>query len=59
MEPALGRRLSRLALTIEIALALLMVVALWGDPAWALGYYAFVAVTGTALIAYLVGSARV
>jgi hypothetical protein len=59
MEPALGRRLFRLAVTLEIGIALLVAVALLADPVWARQYSAFVAVTAVALVAYLVGRPRV
>jgi hypothetical protein len=51
MEPAHGRRLSRLALTLWIAVPALLAVALWADPAPAGTYSAFVAVTAAALVA--------
>jgi hypothetical protein len=56
---ALGRRLACLAPTLWTALAALAAVAIWGDPAWARSYYAFVAVTGAVLLAALVGRQRV
>jgi hypothetical protein len=59
MEPALGRRLFRLAVTLEIGIALLVAVALLADPVWARQYSAFVAVMAVALVAYLVGRPRV
>jgi hypothetical protein len=59
MEPALGRRLFRLALTVEVGLVTLVVVAAWADPAVVPEFVAFVAVTWTALVAYLVGRPRV
>ena len=49
MEPAHGRRLSRLALTLWIAVPALVAVMLWGEPAAARTYSAFVAVTAAAL----------
>ena len=52
MEPALGRRLYRLALTLSAAIPALAAVAVWGDPAWSRPYYAFVAVTAAALVAH-------
>jgi hypothetical protein len=59
MEPALGRRLFRLALTVEVGLVTLVVVAAWADPAVVRDFFAFVAVTWIALLAYLVGRPRV
>jgi len=59
MEPALGRRRFRLAVTLEAGVVLVVVVALWADPAWAGAYAAFVAVTGVALAAYLAGQSKV
>jgi hypothetical protein len=60
MEPALGRRLFRLVVTLEIGIALLVSVALLADPVWARQYSAFVAVTAAvALVAHLVGRPRV
>jgi hypothetical protein len=53
MEPALGRRLFRLAMTVEVGLVTLAVVAVWGDPAVVLDFFAFVAITWVALLAYL------
>lgn len=53
MHPS-GRRFARLAPTFWTALAALAAVAIWGDPAWALAYYVFVAVTGAALVAVAV-----
>ncbi len=50
MEPAHGRRLSRLALTLWIAVPALVAVTLWADPATARTYSAFVAVTVAALV---------
>lgn len=55
MEPALGRRLFRLAVTLEVGLVALVVVAAWGDPAAVPEFFAFVGVTWVALVAYLVG----
>jgi hypothetical protein len=49
MEPALGRRLSRLAVTLWVAVPALIAVALWADPDWARVFYAFVALTAGAL----------
>ena len=51
MEPAHGRRLSRLALTLWIAVPALVAVMVWGDPAAARAYFAFVAVSAAALLA--------
>jgi hypothetical protein len=59
MEPALGRRSFRLAVTLEAGLVLLVVVALWADPAWVGTYTAFVAVTAVALAAYMTGRPKV
>jgi hypothetical protein len=56
---ALGRRFARLAPTFWTALAALAAVAIWGDPAWARAYYAFVAVTGAVVLAAVVGRQRV
>ncbi|MGH3021564.1 MAG: hypothetical protein ACRDNR_15610 [Gaiellaceae bacterium] len=50
----LGRRLARPAPAIWTALAALAAVAIWGDPAWARAYYAFVAVTAAVLVAVAV-----
>jgi hypothetical protein len=50
MEPAHGRRLSRLALTLWIAVPALVAVMVWGDPAAAQAYSAFVAVSAAALV---------
>ena len=46
MEPAHGRRLSRLAVTLWVAVPALLAVALWADPDWARVFYAFVAAHG-------------
>ena len=51
MEPAHGRRLSRLALTLWVAPPALVAVALGADTAWAAHFSAFVAVTVVALMA--------
>ena len=51
MEPAHGRRLSRLALTLWVAPPALVAVALGADTAWAAPFSAFVAVTVVALLA--------
>ena len=51
MEPAHGRRLSRLALTLWIAVPALVAVMVWGDPAAARAYSAFVAVSAAAILA--------
>ncbi len=50
MEPALGRRLSRLALSLWFAPPALVLVAVWGELAWGPTYYAFVAVTVVVLL---------
>jgi len=50
MEPAHGRRLSRLALTLWIAVPALVAVALWAGPAAVRTYSAFVALTAAALV---------
>lgn len=50
MEPALGRRFSRLTLTLWIAVATLAAVILWADAAAARTYSVFVAVTVAALV---------
>jgi hypothetical protein len=59
MEPALGRRLFQLAVTLEVGLVTLLVVAAWADPAVVPEFFAFVAVTWVALLGYLVGRPRV
>lgn len=56
---ALGRRFAYLAPTFWTALAALAAVAIWGDPAWARAYYAFVVVTGAVLLAAVVTRPRV
>jgi hypothetical protein len=58
MEPALGRRLFRLAVTVEVGLVTLVVVVAWGDPAVVPEFFAFVAVTAVALVAFLAGRSR-
>ena len=50
MEPAHGRRLSRLAITLWIAVPALVAVLAWGETAVG-AYSAFVAVTAGALVA--------
>jgi len=49
MEPAHGRRLSRLAVTLWIAVPALVAVIVWGDTAVG-AYSAFVAVSAAALV---------
>ena len=56
---ALGRRFVYLAPTFWTALVALAAVAVWGDPAWAGAYYAFVVVTGALLVAAVVTRPRV
>lgn len=56
MEPAPGRRLSRLALTLWVAPPALAAVGLWGDPRAARPYALFVAATAAVLV--LVALAR-
>ena len=51
MEPAHGRRLSRLALTLWVAPPALLAVAVGENAAWADSFSAFVAVTVDALLA--------
>jgi hypothetical protein len=51
MEPAHGRRLSRLAITLWVAPPALVAVALGADAAWAVSFPAFVVVTVVALLA--------
>jgi hypothetical protein len=58
MEPALGRRLFRLAVTVEVGLVTLGAVMVWGDPAVVRDFFPFVAVTWVALLAYLAGRQR-
>lgn len=50
MEPAHGRRFSRLALTLWIAVPALVAVMVWGEPPAAQAYSAFVAVSAGALV---------
>lgn len=50
MEPAHGRRLSRLALTLWIAVPALVAVMVWGDRAGARAYAAFVALSAASLV---------
>ena len=50
MEPAHGRRLSRLALTLWIAVPALVAVMVWGESAVG-AYAAFVVVSAGALVA--------
>jgi hypothetical protein len=50
MEPAHGRRLSRLAITLWIAVPALVAVTVWGEAAVG-AYSAFVAVSAGALVA--------
>ena len=50
MEPAHGRRLSRLALTLWIAVSALAAVLVWGEATAVQAYSAFVAVTAGALV---------
>jgi hypothetical protein len=50
MEPAHGRRLSRLAITLWIAVPALGAVLAWGESAVG-AYAAFVAVSAGALVA--------
>jgi hypothetical protein len=61
MEPALGRRLYRTALTLWVAPPALAVVWVWGEPSWARPYALFVAATATVLLAAtrVVGRPRV
>jgi len=59
MEPALGRRFSRLTITLWIAVAALVAVVLWADPAAARTYSVFVAVTCTVLVGYTAGKPKV
>jgi hypothetical protein len=59
MEPALGRRLSRLTITLWIAVATLAAVVLWAEPAAARSYSTFVAVTCTALVGSAVRKPKV
>ena len=56
MEPAHGRGLSRLAVTLWVAVPALLAVALWADPDWARAYYAVVALTTAALAVGSLGS---
>ena len=51
MEPALGRRLFRTALTLWVAPPALVLVWAWGEPSWARPYSLFVAVTAALLVA--------
>ena len=51
MEPAHGRRLSRLAITLWVAPPALLAVAVGANAAWADSFSAFVAVTVAALLA--------
>ncbi len=50
MEPAHGRRLSRLALTLWIAVPALVAVALWAEPIAVQPYSAFVVLTALVLV---------
>ena len=50
MEPAHGRRLSRVAITLWIAVPALVAVIVWGETAVG-GYSAFVAVSAGAVVA--------
>jgi hypothetical protein len=50
MEPAHGRRLSRLAITLWIAVPALVAVMVWGEATAVQAYSAFVAVTAGALV---------
>ena len=61
MEPAIGRRLCRTALTLWVAPPVLLVVWVWGEPAWVRPYALFVAVTAAGLAAAVrvVGRPRV
>jgi hypothetical protein len=59
MEPALGRRLSRLTITLWIAVATLAAVALWAEPASGRSYSTFVALTCTALVGSAVRKPKV
>lgn len=56
MEPAHGRRFSRLAVTLWVALPALLAVAVWADPDWARAFYAFVLLTAAALVVVSLGS---
>ena len=61
MEPALGRRLYRTALTLWVAPPALVVVSAWGEPSWVWPYSLFVAVTAAVLVAavHVVSRSRV
>ena len=56
MEPAHGRRLSRLAVTLWVAVPALLAGALWADPDWARVFYAFVLLTVVSLATASLGS---
>jgi hypothetical protein len=56
MEPAHGRRLSRLAVTLWVAVPAPLAVALWADPDWARVFYSFVLLTAAALALVASGS---
>jgi hypothetical protein len=56
MEPAHGRRLSRLAVTLWVAVPALLTVALWADPDRARVFSSFVLLTATALALAVRGS---
>ena len=56
MEPAHGRRLSRLAVTLWVAVPALLAVALWADPDWARVFSVFVLLTAAALALSALGS---
>ena len=51
MEPAIGRRLCRTALTLWVAPPVLVAVWAWGEPGWVRSYFLFVAVTAALLVA--------
>jgi hypothetical protein len=56
MEPAHGRRLSRLAVTLWVAVPALLAVALWADPDWARVFSVFVLLTAATLALAALGS---
>jgi hypothetical protein len=56
MEPAHGRRLSRLAVTLWVAVPALLAVALWADQDWARVFYSFVLLTAIVLALAASGS---
>ncbi len=59
MEPALGRRLYRTALTLWVAPPALVLVWAWGGPGWARPYSLFVAATAALLAAAVHVAGRV